>query len=149
MKVKRGRLEFNNVIGYRVECSPKDWVKQMAILKAAIIKNNVCVTGPFIIKGNLNRDISDVEEAIFYLPIHRKVELSGNNTQFFFVEKLCVEDTLKVRHTELEDSIQATEIFLEAVASNQNLKIKKPFYYVYLPVFQEYVVDIWAEIEKE
>jgi len=38
---------------------------------------------------------------------------------------------------------------LEAVAIQQNETLKRPFYYIYLPVFQEYVIEIWAEIEKE
>ena len=56
---------------------------------------------------------------------------------------------MKVRHTELEDDINATEKFLELVATKNSLKLKKPYYYVYLPVYQEYVIDIWAEVEKE
>lgn len=149
MIVKRGRFEFNNVIGLKVNSNAKDWIKHMAILKAAIVANDVCSTGPIIIQGNLNQEVSEANEAILYAPIHREVELVGDNKDFFFSKRLVVEDTLKVRHTELEDDIDATEKFLELIAAKNKLRLKKPYYYVYLPVYQDYVIDIWAEIEKE
>jgi len=149
MVVKRGRFEFNNVIGLKVNSNAKDWLKHMAILKGAIIANDVCATGPIIIQGNLNQEVEDTNEAILYAPINREVEMKGDNTDFFFNKKLVIEDTIKVRHTELEDDIEATEKFLELIAAKNSLKLKKPYYYVYLPVYQEYVIDIWAEIEKE
>lgn len=149
MKVKRGRLEFNNVIGLKTKCKAEEWVKYIALLRATIIKNDVCATGPIIIKGDLSKKHEDVEEAVFYVPINKTVALKGDNEDFFFLDKLVAEDTMRVRHTELEDNIGATEIFLEAIAKNQNVKLKKPYYYIYLPVYQEFVIDIWAEIEKE
>ncbi|MBE5933177.1 MAG: hypothetical protein E7263_07140 [Lachnospiraceae bacterium] len=149
MKVKRGRLEFNNVLGYKVKCGAEEWAKHIAIIKATTVKNDVCVTGPVIVQGNLHQKVDEVEEVTFYVPIHREVQIKEDEQAFFFKKKLYIEDTLSVRHTELEDDIRATEVFLEAVAIQQNETLKRPFYYIYLPVFQEYVIEIWAEIEKE
>ncbi len=149
MKVRRGRLEFNNVVGLKAKCDVKEWVNYINVLKATIIKNDVCATGPIIIQGNMNQSFEEVKEVDFLVPINREVQLKGDNENFFFIKKLVVEDAMRVRHTELEDNISSTELFLEAVANKQKVKLKKPFYYVYLPVYQEFVIDIWAEIEKE
>lgn len=149
MRAKRGRFEFNNVIGYKVNCSVKEWVKHIAVFKAAIIANDVCTTGPIIVHGNFSKNNDETSDVIIYAPIHREVEMLGENKDFFFTKSLVIEDTIKVRHTDLEDDVEATEKFLELVAAKNEVKLKKPYYYVYLPVYQEYVIDIWAEVEKE
>lgn len=149
MKVKKGRFEFSNVIGYKVKSNFNDLIKHIAFIKASIIANDVCATGPVIVCGELNDKSNEEKDLTLLVPINRKVELRGENNKFFYQEKFLIEECLKVRHTELEDDINATEKFLELVATKNSLKLKKPYYYVYLPVYQEYVIDIWAEVEKE
>ncbi len=149
MKIKRGRLEFNNVLGYKVNGSVGDLLHHIAVLKAMIVANDVCATGPIIVCGDMGQDDNDSREIIIYAPIHREVEVHGENKGFFFQKKLQVEHALKIRHTEIEDDIKITEDFLNVVAIGKKIKLKKPFYYVYLPVYQEYVIDIWAEIDEE
>lgn len=146
MAVKRGKLEFQHVIGMKVRCKFEEWAEHAQILRALIVKNDVFATGPVILQWNSDDDEEETD-IIIYWPVHQQLN-AKDNEQFFYIDNFVIDDGLKIRHTQMENSFKATELLLNVMAEKAELKLKRPFYYIYLPVYQEYIVDIYAEIEE-
>lgn len=145
MSVIRGKLEFQNVIGMHTRCTYGEWQEKAMQLRAFIIKNNLFITGPIIISWDNIDEITKEADAFIYLPVYQKIHMDDNDI-FSFQESFCIKDGLKIRHSEVSDDVSSTEALLQVMAEKADIKIKKPYYYIYLPVFQDYVIDIYAPI---
>ena len=116
-------------------------------LRAFLVKNDIYITGPVIVYWeNYDEETKEADVNIL-LPTYQKLEVDQNDT-FFFKENFLIPDGLKIRHTDIGNDVKATESLLELMAEKAELVLKKPYYYIYLPVFQEYVIDIYAPIEE-
>lgn len=147
MAIKRGKLEFHNVIVMHTRCTYGDWKEKAMEFRAFLIQNEIFITGPILVRwDNINEDTKEADLEL-YLPTHQKLQMEENEV-FSVIEHFCIEDGIKIRHNDMEDSIRATEALLEVTSQKAELKLQKPYYYIYLPVYQEYIVDIYAPIEK-
>lgn len=147
MSVKRGKLEFQNVVGMKTRSIYGQWQERALEFRAFLVKNDIFITGPVILRWEGVGEESQEMDLCIFLPTHQRMSIEENDT-FFFQESLLIKDGLKVRHTDMEDDIKVTETALEIVAEKAELVLQKPYYYIYLPVYQEYIVDIYAPIEE-
>ena len=88
-----------------------------------------------------------------YYPIYHKISLTEDKT-FQFQENFCILDGLKIRHMEIDEEdekegVKSTELVLDVLAEKLGVNLEKPYYYIYLPVYGEYIRDIYAPIDKE
>lgn len=148
MSVKRGKLEFQNVVGMKTRSVYGQWQERALEFRAFLVKNDIFITGPVILRWEEMEEENQETELCIYLPTHQKMSIEENDT-FFYQETLLIEDGLKIRHTDIEDDIKVTEAALQIVGEKAELVLNKPYYYIYLPVFQEYIIDIYAPIERE
>lgn len=147
MAVTRGKLEFQNVIVMHTRSIYGKWQEQAMQLRSFIVKNNLFITGPVMVRwGEIEEETKEADLTI-YLPTFQKLQMPENNT-FSYQETFLLEDGLKIRQTSANDDCNATEALLAVMAEKADLKLQKPYYYIYLPVFGEYVIDIYAPIEK-
>ena len=145
MSIKRGKLEFHNVVGMKTRCKYGEWEEEAQKFKTFIVKNDLFITGPVILQWE-NEDKESLEvELTIYLPLYNKVSFKDNET-FFNVESLSFSDGLKIRHLDMDNNIRVTETILEHTAEKLEASLKKPYYYIYLPVYNEYIIDIYAPI---
>lgn len=147
MAIKRGKLEFHNVVTMHTRCTYGKWQEKLMQFRAFLVNNDIFITGPIMVRwGEMDETTREADVSI-YLPTHQRLQIPENEL-FSYQETFLIEDGLKLRHADLEDDIKSTEALLEIMAAKAELEIQKPFYYIYLPVYQEYVVDIFAAIEE-
>ena len=147
MSIKRGKLEFQNVLSMTTKCRYDEWGERVGILKLFILNNDLFVTGPVILRWNEIEDKEGNKELTIYVPIYQKIQMEENET-FKFNNSLCIKDGLKIRHVE-EEEIRTSEHTMEQVAEQMQIKLEKPYYYIYLPVYGEYIIDVYAPILEE
>lgn len=145
MTIKRGKLEFHNVIGMKTKCLYEDWEEEAQKLRTFIVNNDLFITGPVILKWDRVENLNEKMELTIHLPLYNEINIEDNDT-FFFEKQFLIEDGLKIRHLELEDDMVISETILEQVGKKLNVRLSKHYYYIYLPLFNEYVVDIYAPI---
>lgn len=147
MAITRGKLEFQNVITMHTRSLYGKWQEPAMQLRAFIVKNGLFITGPVMVRwGEMDKATKEADLTV-YLPTFQKIQLPENDI-FSYQETFLIEDGLKIRQTDANDDITATEALLAVVAEKANLKLQKPYYYIYLPVFGEYVFDIFAPAEE-
>lgn len=145
MAVARGKLEFQNVVAMHTKSVYGDWQEKAMQFRAFLVKNNIFITGPVMVQwGEMDEETKEAELTI-YLPTHQRLQMPENDT-FFYEEHFLIEDGLKIRHGDMNDDIAVTEAMIEIVAEKAKLKLQKPYYYIYLPVYQEYIIDIFAAV---
>ncbi len=148
MAVKMGKLEFQNVVGMKTRSKYGKWQEKALQLRAFLVKNEVFITGPVILQwDNVQEETMEADLKI-YLPTYQRLEIEKND-MFFFMEQMMVPKGLKIRHADMEEDIKVSEALLETMEEKAEITLKKPYYYIYLPVYQEYIVDIYAPIEEE
>ncbi|HCW52178.1 MAG TPA: DUF5085 domain-containing protein [Clostridium sp.] len=147
MKIKRSPLIFHNVISTKVECRKYDWVGYARELRNAIIKNGLYATGPVIYTVEDTDKDNNMCRFCLYIPINTEIEMEAND-KYEFKKEMKFDDGLTLRHADLEDDIE-TETYdtLRAAAGNYKLKLKEPFYNIYLDVYGDGIIDVYAPIE--
>ena len=146
MALKRGKLEFHHVVGMKTHAVYGNWQKEAQMFRAFLVKNDVFIIGPVIVQWDNMDEKSGEADLILYLPTYSELSLEENDT-FFYMDYLCVEDGIKIRHADMDDEVQASIAILETVADKSEVQLAKPYYYIYLPVFGEYILDIYAPID--
>ncbi|MGJ7922741.1 DUF5085 family protein [Neobacillus sp. LXY-4] len=117
-------------------------------LRNAVIKNGLYATGPVIYKIE-NVDLFENEaEYTFYLPVSEPVSMPENE-QYSFVEKWSFNDALVYRHADLDEDMNLSYNILRVGAEDTGLVIQEPFYHIYLDVYGEGIIDIFAPIVEE
>ena len=147
MSVKRGKLEFHNVVCMKTKGAHEQWQEKLQEFRAFLVKNDIFITGPVIVRWEHLEENKEKADLYIYLPTYQKLKIEKNNI-FSFHENFLIEEGLKIRHMDMDDDIAASEALLQVVAKKAGLVLKKPYYYIYLPVFQEYIIDIFAPIQK-
>lgn len=147
MKIKRVRLQFENVISMEVVCEENEWFNHAEEFKHAIIKNNLYATGPVFYQ--ISRDF-DMNKYVYtlYVPINDVVKINKKDTQFKFIKDFRVEDCLMIRHSDLDEPIKETYNLLEQCAYKLDLVLEKPYYNIYLDVYGEGIIDVFAPIKS-
>jgi len=142
MRIKRKPVLFLNVLSLEAQCLPEDWHLYASELRNNIIKNNLYPTGPVMFQVKI---LEERHSYIFYVPISEEVDVKGLQ-EYTFYSQLVYEDGLLFRHSDSEESLEASYELLRMAASELGLTLKEPFFNIYIPVYGEAVIDIYAPI---
>lgn len=148
MKIKRCPIIFNNVISTRSKCRMDKWYVVAQDLRNAVIKNGLYATGPVIYQINKVDLFENEAEYTFYLPINEQISMTKND-KYSFQDKWSFGDALVYRHADLEEDINLSYNVLRVAAKDTNLVLREPFYHIYLDVYGEGIIDIFAPIVEE
>ncbi|ADU31803.1 DUF5085 family protein [Evansella cellulosilytica] len=148
MKIKRGPVVFNNVISAKARTDMNEWFHAAREFRNAIIKNGLYSTGPIIYQVANIDEAANEADYIFYVPVNRPVEMKDSG-QFSFIELFEFPDVLIVRHADLEEDIEETYDILRECADAYTVKISEPFYNIYLDVYGDGMIDVFAPIVEE
>ena len=148
MKIKRSPLIFHNVISTEVVCKKDEWASYARGFRNAIIENGLYATGPVIYTVEDTDSENDMCRVCLYIPINAEIEMKAND-KYGFMKEMKFDDGLTLRHADLDDDIE-TETYdvLKAAAGNYNLSLKEPFYNIYLDVYGDGIIDVYAPIES-
>ncbi|MFB9277186.1 DUF5085 family protein [Cohnella cellulosilytica] len=145
MKIKRSSLTFNNVIRLTTTCKLNEWDRVARELRNAILKNNLYATGPTIYQvSEMNRDEN---EAVFTfcLPISEPIAMPPND-KYSFETVWNIPDGLMLRHADLDDELEISYDIVRTCAEANDIRLQEPFYNIYLDVYGDGVIDIFAPI---
>ncbi|WLR42817.1 DUF5085 family protein [Bacillus carboniphilus] len=147
MKIKRAPLVFHNVISTTSRCKTDEWYLVAREFRNAIIKNELYSTGPVIYQVS-NLDVSQNEaDYTFFTPINMEIELESND-KYQFYKEWSFEDGLAFRHADMDEDIEASYDLIKLAAENYHFTLAEPFYHIYLDVYGEGIIDIYAPIIK-
>ncbi|KAA0548509.1 DUF5085 domain-containing protein [Bacillus sp. BGMRC 2118] len=147
MKIKRCPIIFHNVISHKAVCRVDEWHLTARRLRNAIIQNGLYATGPIIYKvSNLNEETLEAEYT-FYVPMNAPVEMKENEL-YTFEKTLQFEDGLLFRHADLDDDLGESYALLRDCAKEMDYTLENSFYNIYLDVYGDGVIDIFAPITK-
>ncbi|MFC4619404.1 DUF5085 family protein [Camelliibacillus cellulosilyticus] len=148
MKIKRSPLQFHNVISTTVRCKTDEWYMAAREFRNAIIRNELYSTGPIIYQVSEFDEASNEANYSFYIPVNEPVEMAEND-KYRFDGLWKFEDGLSLRHADLEDDIEESYELLRAAADTFDLELKEPYYNIYLDVYGDGIIDIYAPIARE
>lgn len=148
MKIKRIPLTFHNVLRAAAVCKRDEWYHQARSIRNSVVSNGLYGTGPIIYQVSLVNVAEDEAEYTFHVPLNNTIELE-NNEHYEFAERLSYEDGLLLRHADLDDDIEESYAILRACAEANQFVLQEPFYNIYLDVYGDGVIDIFAPILKE
>lgn len=147
MKIKRCPIIFHNVISHKTVCKVDEWHLAARRLRNAIIQNGLYSTGPIIYKvSNLNEETLEAEYS-FFVPMNASVDMEENE-YYTFMKTLEFEDGLLLRHADLDDDIGESYSILQECAKELDYTLTDSFYNIYLDVYGDGVIDIFAPIAK-
>lgn len=148
MKIKRCPIIFHNVISTTVDCKRSEWHRVVQATRNAILLQDLYSTGPVIYQAAQTEEQNDDVKLTLYMPVNRSVKLQ-DNSRFKFEETMICEDGLVLRHADLDDDIELSYEWLRICAESHQFKLMEPFYHIYLDVYGEGMIDIYAPIAKE
>lgn len=148
MNIKRVPLVFHNVLSAKTRCHINDWYNGARDLRNMVIKNGLYATGPVIYQVREIDANLDEMEYTFYLPVNAPLELVENDT-YSFSEVWSFEDGFVLRHADLDDEIDESYEILRECAKEFQIELQEPFFNIYLDVYGEGIIDIFAPIVKE
>lgn len=143
MRIKSKSIELYNILTVTDVLQENEVIGLATHLKKFVVDNNLYPTGPFIyqiLEGNEDRNKYKI-----YLPINRSITLSEDSI-LSFDERLYIEDGISCRCVD-SDEVESTENLLKLFAEKNNLKLKEPFYNIYLEGYGDPVIDVFAEIK--
>jgi len=147
LKIRRCPLLFNRVISRRLIGDMKEWYTGARELRNMVIKNGLYGTGPVFYQVSACEEEGKMKFNI-YLPVNVAVKFKDNDI-YSYNEKMYFEDGLLLRHADLDEELELSYTLLRACAEDQGLKLKEPFYNIYLEVYGDGIIDIYAPIVKE
>lgn len=148
MKIKRCPVIFHNIISTTMVCKRSEWHRVVQATRNAILLQHLYSTGPVVYQASQSQNQSEEVELTLYMPVNRPVELQ-ENSRFTFQETMHLKDGLVLRHADLDDDIELSYEWLRIGAESNQLKLVEPFYHIYLDVYGEGIIDIFAPIAQE
>ncbi len=148
MKIKRCPIIFQNVISTSTRCKTNEWHITAREFRNAIIKNGLYSTGPIIYKISHFDESLNEADYTFYIPINTPLEMEDND-KYCFYELWKFDDGLAFRHADLDDDLEVSYELLQAAAKANKFELEESFYHIYLDVYGEGIIDIYAPIVKE
>lgn len=148
MKIKRNPLVFHNIMSTKTVCRKDGWVDYARDFRNAIVQNGYYATGPVIYTVEEVEKENDMCRIGIYIPIDRELEMIPND-KYQFTKEMKFKDGLTLRHADPDEDIE-TETYdvLRSAAENYNIRLKEPFYNIYLEVYGEAIIDVYAPIEE-
>lgn len=145
MKVKRCPLVFHNVLSTTVRCKTSEWHEVARDFRNAIIRNGLYSTGPIIYQtANLNFEKQEADYS-FFIAVNTALDLPEND-KYRFIEEWGFDDGLVFRHPDLDENVAITYDLLKEAADANELKLQEPFFNIYLDVFGDGLIDVYAPI---
>ena len=116
-------------------------------MRTFVINNDLYPTGPIFYTV---QDQENKEEKIFtvYMPINAQIKLT-KDSELHFIEKFEVKAGLQFRHLDVEEPLLSSNMLLKACADENKLELVEPFYNIFLDVYGEGVIDVFAPIKGE
>ncbi|CAM3958546.1 DUF5085 family protein [Mesobacillus thioparans] len=148
MRIKRCPIIFNNVISTKSICKENEWPSIAKELRNAVIMNGLYGTGPIIYQVKKVTDTIGEAEYTFYLPVNEPIQMSEDD-KYTYYDTFRIEDGLTFRHADLDENIEDAYELLRMAAKDNQLELTDPFYNIYLDVYGEGIIDIYAPIKKE
>lgn len=148
MKIKRGPVVFNNVLSSSVRVHVNNWGVAAKEFRNAIIQNGLYAIGPVVYQVRDFDEQTEEADFTFYIPVNRPLILDDNE-QFTFTELWEFKDTLLLRHADLDDDLDETYSILQECAETYQFTITDSFYHIYLDVYGEGIIDVFAPIKEE
>ena len=148
MKIKRGPIQFHNVISATFTCKHNEWHRYAREIRNDVIKSGLYGTGPVIYQVSNIHEAEQEADYTFHVPVNASVDMEENEN-YQFREILKYEDGLLLRHADLDEDLKDSYAHLLLSAQNYNLELQEPFYHIYLDVYGDGIIDIFAPIVKE
>lgn len=148
MRIKRCPIIFNNVISAKAECKKGEWYETARGLRNAVIKNGLYGTGPIIFQAGEHNKLEDTWNYTFYLPVNAPIKMAKND-KYSFYELWKFDDGITLRHADMDESIEDSYDILRECARANNLVLQEPFYNIYLDVYGDGIIDIYAPVVRE
>lgn len=105
-------------------------------------------TGPVIYQvSQFNETVLEAEYT-FYIPVNAPVNFN-EDSPYRFMESLSFTDGLVLRHADLDESVEESYQILLACAEDSQFALKEPFFNIYLDVYGDGIIDIYAPIVTE
>lgn len=145
MRIKRGPIVFHNVISCTETCKMNEWHPLAQKIRNSVISSGLYGTGPIIYQvSNLDEGNQEAEYT-FHVPVNAPV-LMQEGSPYRFAETLTFADGLLLRHADLDEDIEESYEILRACAESQQLVLKEAFYNIYLDVYGDGIIDIYAPV---
>lgn len=145
MKIKRKPMSFHNVLSISQTVKTGKWYGLALALREYMIKNELYPTGP-VFYQTVARDEETTLYTV-YMPLQAPAELEEGSS-FEFLAELSFEEGLLFRHPDIDESIELSYRVLETCAKVNKLHLQPPFFNLYLDVYGDGVIDIYAPIKK-
>lgn len=147
MNIRRCAFKFNHVLGTIERCLPSEVHGVTRELRNAIIKNDMYCTSPvFYTISGFNNETKEADYT-FHVSLNCPINLKEND-KFFYIDNLYFDDALMLRHADLDEDIETSYKVLKEAADKLGVELVEPFYNVYLDVYGEGIIDIYAPIKK-
>ncbi len=140
MKIERRPMMFLNILSKQACGEPNEWPLHARELRNGIIKSNLYPTGPVMFQ------VGTTDYSI-HVPVNEGIDVEGLEG-YSFKDVIFYEDGFLFRHTDSEESLEETYEMLRMCAEEYGVKLKEPFYNIYIPIYGEAVIDIYAPIEE-
>ncbi|THF73929.1 DUF5085 domain-containing protein [Cohnella fermenti] len=148
MKIKRCPVVLHNVISTKARCRIDEWDVPARELRNAIVKNGLYGTGPIVYQVYGYDPSSEEADYVFMLPVSQPINMPENG-KFGFVREWEHQDGFVLRHADPDDDIEQSYEILRACAHANQVRLQEPFYHIYLDVYGEGIIDIYAPIAQE
>lgn len=148
MIIKQCPLTFHNVLSAKARCKMNEWHVLASQMRNSVIMNGLYGTGPVIYQTeNIDRENNEADFT-FHIPVNKPIEMKDND-KYSFIETLSIQDGLVLRHADMEESIEDSYQILKHCAEEYQITLQEPFYNIYLDVYGDGMIDIFAPIVKE
>lgn len=148
MKIKRSPVVFYNVLSVNITTHVADWHEGAKEFRNRILMQGFYATGPTIFQVQEVNEETEMAKITFSVPINEPVELD-NSEKYNFQERFYFEDTLVIRHADLDEDINEAYELLTLCAQELNLNINSDFYNIYLDVYGDGFIDVFIPIVGE
>lgn len=143
MGIKRGPLEFHNVIGMKVTGTFEEMQQKTMTLRNEVVRCGAYGIGPVLYQ--MTEQQEETAEYTIYMPLNVPVD-SVEKAGYLYWDELRIEDGIKYREPDPDDASDDPDEVLMMAAEANGLLLQKPFYYICLNVFGESLIDIYAPI---
>ena len=147
MRIKRLPILFQNVLGMKVTCSQEEWYAYAQSIRNNVILNDLYAIGPISFQVEETNEELDEIKITFYQPVSEELHVD-NEDEFFYQKELYFEDGLLVRCVDLDEIEEMYEL-LDLASKELKVKLQQPYLHIYLNVYGEGMMDIFAPIVKE
>ncbi|MFT8318597.1 MAG: hypothetical protein ABF651_10075 [Sporolactobacillus sp.] len=133
----------------RAETLPKElWLERALELKYTALKHGLCPVSPLIMTIDEAQGSKDDRRFTFYYSLNADFE-NAEKAQCSYQKSLMIDQTLAMRHYQMNKPFSATYRELKASAEKLKLRPGNTFYHVMIPVYGDWIAEIHLPILTE